>query len=716
MLVLEKGYMSASNHNLRAVRLLLMALILASLFALAFYGGNAYREGKFLTFSFKASVILYVIVILIGLICLWITYRSPNSFLRSITWLNEHLLNAAVILIILLLSSFVLSICRAWLRLFSSLGDNYSSLLNAVIGANRLTSLFIWEWLVLASVILLIGYYYLVSAKLLKEVFLRTNTAAFLVFMAYLTSCMVICLIGLQEVLPHWLIASATQAERFVREPLYHEARLWLWVWVVIIMIGTAFLLSVYYKGQWKARYTIPFLMALAVSYFLLTRFALITTPLGFDYHWDILYRSNDSAGYLSYDWGRMNPRPPMYPLFVQWIAGNDAQKYLAGIPWNKPVKPTNNPLLGVVQYQKLFVLGASLLAAFAMMGLLKSPLPVVLFLALYDAAFYTDFFGHLLTEALAAAWLFLILAAFFGYFWKKHWLFLLFMGVGCACIYLTRPSGIFCLVFLGIAGLYGLIKNWRSTWAAVLISLLVMGLIISAPSLADYVLAGSFQPTPTFALQIVAFAVEVAQPTDLQAMPDEMSRKFLEKVLEKKALEAEEEKSLYPQDKYSDVEMLRLRYRIANHKFRMAIGPTSAQEVLGKEATMATTTAFMQRVSIILLSRHWKEYLSIGLKQFGYAMNILSRLKTPGSFLFLYLGTILCCVLVGGEAAWSSIALIAAHAVQVLLAGFFDIPTYRYIYATEFLVILAWSVLIIRWFSTRVFKKMEDRLAPKEV
>jgi len=708
--------MKASNSYLTAAKIILVVLILASLFALAFYGGNAYRDGKSATLSFKLSVVLYGVAILVGAVSLWMICRSPKVFLRYTAWLNTQPWSAAILLLILLLSSFMLSVCWAWLRLFLSLGDNYSSLIHVVVLVNKFTSLFIWEWLIFVAAIILIGHYYFVSDSLLSEVFHRTKSGTFLVMMANLLSCTVICLIGLQEALPHWLIANSAQAERFVREPLYHEARLWLWVWLVIIMIGTAFLLSIYLKNQWKVRYSIPFLIALAVSYFLLTRFALITTPLGFDYHWDILYRSNDSGGYLSYQWGKMNPRPPVYPLFVQWIAGDDAQKYLADIPWNKPVKPLGNPLLAVVQYQKVFMLGASLLAVFALMGLLRSPLPVVLFLALYDAAFYTDFFGHLLTEALAAAWLFLILAAFFGYFWKKHWIFLFLMGIGCAGIYLTRPSGIFCLVFLGIAGLYGIINHWKFTWIAILITCLVMGLIISAPSLADYALAGSFQPTPTFALQIVAFAVEVAQPSDMQAMPDEVSRRFLEKVLEKKVLEAEEEKALYPQTEYSDAEMLRLRYRIANHKFRMAIGPRSVQEALGQEATMASSAAFMQKVSIILLSRHWKEYLSIGLRQFVYAMDVLSRLKTPQSFLFLYLGTILACVLIKGEVGWISTALLAAHVLQVLLAGFFDIPTYRYVYATEFLVILAWSVLIIWWFTSWLLGKMGDKHAAENV
>jgi hypothetical protein len=185
-----------------------------------------------------------------------------------------------------------------------------------------------------------------------------------------------------------------------------------------------------------------------------------------------------------------------------------------------------------VSRAQKIVMLGTSLVACFALMGLTNPPLAATFFLWLYDHYFFSQLTSYILTETLNQSLVFLLIAVFLVFIWKRWRWLIPCAGALCATFFLTRPASLYGGVFMAVMLIMALLWNWRAYWLPALISLLLAGGLVSLPVFYSYIKTGNLMSTPTYALQMWSFAVEFATPEDIPYMPDELSRQLLSKVL----------------------------------------------------------------------------------------------------------------------------------------------------------------------------------------
>jgi hypothetical protein len=151
-----------------------------------------------------------------------------------------------------------------------------------------------------------------------------------------------------------------------------------------------------------------------------------------------------------------------MYPLFIQHVTtGTGFDHKLDKYPINQPIRDTSDPLMRVTRAQKVVLLTSRLLACAALMGLMYSPMTALFFLGLYEFGFFSQEINHILSEPLAQTWMFLILAVFFAFLWKR-WKFLLLLG-GAFC------AGIYGGVLLAAMLLWAMKADWRKYWLSCL-------------------------------------------------------------------------------------------------------------------------------------------------------------------------------------------------------------------------------------------------------
>ena len=341
-----------------------------------------------------------------------------------------------------------------------------------------------------------------------------------------------------------------------------------------------------------------------------------------------------------------------------------------------------------VAQAQKVVLLAASLAACAALMALMSSALPVLFFLWLFEYGFFSQEINHIMTEPIAQAWLFFILASFFAFLWKR-WKFLLPLGgLFCAALYLTRPAGVYGGVLLAAMILWAALSDWRGYRLICLASILLAGLLVTLPIFYSYIITGTLTPSPMYAIARIAFALRVATPEDLNLMPDQDSREFLTEALEMKKVEESKIKVKYPQEAEQNFVMI--------VKNTYSIAPVAAREVLpgGSKADM---DKLLLKVSNPLLNKHRWEYYRVGWSSFWYATTRMSldRIKSPIGFWVVILICLVLAILLRGWVGFSSVTLIITHLAHLAVVSLFDIPIQRYIWATEFLILLALFILI---------------------
>jgi MFS family permease len=336
-----------------------------------------------------------------------------------------------------------------------------------------------------------------------------------------------------------------------------------------------------------------------------------------------------------------------------------------------------------VVRVQKIVLLACSLLTCAALMGLMSSTLPAIFFLWLYEYGFFSPEISQIMSEPIAQAWLFLILASFFAFLWKR-WKFLLpLSGFFCAGLYLTRPAGFYGGVLLAAMFLWALYHGWRSYWLPCLIAVLLAAALVASPILYTYFTVGNLSPTPMYALAKIAFALQVAEPEDINRMPDEEAHRFLIKALEIKRVEDAKIEAVVRQGTHPYFTQVTANIYI--------VSTLAINEVL-PEGSPTDKINLLARVSTPLLAHHRFEYYKLALNSFWYATTRLS--------IYYFSGIITICLvlalLLRGWAGFSAIALILTHLTHLWIVSLFDIPILRYIWATQFLILL--SLFILLW------------------
>jgi hypothetical protein len=551
----------------------------------------------------------------------------------------------------------------------------------------------IMVWVILVSIQTVLGLLYLYKYRLQAGIHadIARPTSKLMTILAFIASLSILW-VGLSKALPFLLVYKNVEAGLYAESAEMVQLHLWAWIMAAVINLPVGWVSyrwlkrlggSVYLLG-----YLLPFLVALLVAYTLLTGFVPGVSLTGYKSEWNVFYLRSDSGSYIQ-GYSREAARPPVYPLFIQLITGwVGINPTLEGLSIKEPIGDVTNPLMRVAQAQIVLLLAASLIACAALMALMSSPLPALFFLWLYEYGFFSQEINHIMTEPLAQAWLFLILATFFAFLWKPWKILLPLTGLLCTLLYLTRPAGIYSGVLLAAMIFWAILSDWREYWLSCLGSILLASFLVTLPIFYGYITTGILTPSPMYANTRIAFALRVATPEDISLMPDEDSKEFLAKALQLKEIEDAKVMAIYPQDPEHTFVMIVKNIYIIASVVAMEVSP-------GRSKT--DTDILLLKISKPILEKHRWEYYRLGWNSFWYATTRMSldRLKTPIGFWGVFVIILLLAAIFRGWVGLSSITLTLTHLVHLAVVSLFDVPIQRYIWATEFLILLALFILI---------------------
>lgn len=545
-------------------------------------------------------------------------------------------------------------------------------------------------WLMLVSIQTTLALLYLYAGQFKQAIqaeFARPRPRILVILTAL--AILSLLAVGLSRAVPFILEPDKDLALHLVQNDIVENIHRYVWILAIYFNLILAWLLSWKLHSQAVSgldyiRYFLPLLIALLFSYYCLT---VIGTGKFWDIdkssNWNVFYITSDSGGYVQ-KYSNNSIRPPVYPLFIQLLtAGTGFNPTFEEYQLKLTIKDVQDPLMRVVRAQKIVLLACSLVACAALMGLISSPIPAIFFLWFYEYGFFSPEISQIMSEPIAQAWLFLILASFFAFLWKRWKSLLPLSGFFCAGLYLTRPAGVYSGVLLAAMFLWALYHGWRNYWLPCLMAVLLATALIASPILYTYFTVGNLSPTPMYALAKIAFALQVAEPEDINRMPDEEARRFLTKALEIKRVEDAKIEAAVPQGTHPYFTQITANLYI--------VSALAINDVL-PEGSPTDKINLLARVSPPLLAHHRFEYYKLGLNSFWYATTHLS--------IYYFWGIIIICLVLAlflqGWVGFSAIALILTHLTHLCIISLFDIPILRYIWATQFLILL--SLFILLW------------------
>lgn len=410
---------------------------------------------------------------------------------------------------------------------------------------------------------------------------------------------------------------------------------------------------------------------------------------------WDSFAISDDSASYLA-DPLRQFDRPMGYSAFLALTADPAIRnpEALKGLP-KKPIKDAQQlALLQPIRAQKIFLCLSSALMAWALCLVIPAPIAAGLVLLLWTGGWMCPEMDRYLTECVTQSWLFLLVAAFTWCASKRSGYGLILAAALCGALINTRSAGIYSIIFLISAGLCLLWTRRRRALLPLATSICLFAVLFFAPSLYRAYVKGTFLPAPRFADQQMAFALQVARPSDIDLMPDEQSREYFVRALERKAVADQELLSSPGFEKKFGFSYLNSNlYKVARWTARsFGLDNDAARPIF---ATVAR----------IVLREHRMEYLKLAAESFMYATSPgQTRIDLPFlSFWGIILVTVLAALAVRGAESAIGLTLIAAHLLHLAVIASFDVPLQRYINATELLVLIGVTLVASRSLSVAI-------------
>lgn len=549
-------------------------------------------------------------------------------------------------------------------------------------------------WVTLVSIQTILGLLYLYGGQFREDI--RADFAKpvpRLVTGFVILGALSLLMMAVIKAAPFLFLGNLDRALRFTQEPSMLNLYRWVWGIVIVINLLAAWLIqkksrAVKISSEYPQWYRFLYLLALAGAYIVLTIIVVYKCWFGGLSGWSVFYLSRDSGSYMA-GYSPTSSRPPLYPLFIDLAtAGTSFKHSTEGYVGHKAVTDVNDPLMRVTRAQKIVLLGTSLVACFALMGLTNPPLAATFFLWLYDHNFFSQLTSYVLAETLNQSLVFLLIAVFLVFIWKRWRWLIPCAGLLCAALFLTRPASLYGGVFWVVMLVMALLWNWRAYWLPALISIVLAGGLVSLPIIYSYLKTGNLMPTPTYALQLWAFAIEFAKPEDIAYMPDEVSRQLLTKVLVVKSVVNETVKEQY------DDEIIQAWVSLARNKYRSPIYGV-VNEVL-PNGTDYERDSLRLKVSTILLKRHRAEYLQFGWNSFMVATNIQTRLKWPFGFWIIAAAILVLVFIFRNWVGLSAVTLTLVHLTHMVIVSLYDLPVIRYVWDTEFLVLLA--VFLLAW------------------
>jgi len=302
----------------------------------------------------------------------------------------------------------------------------------------------------------------------------------------------------------------------------------------------------------------------------------------------------------------------------------------------------------------------------------------------MYDFHFFSPLMNEIVTEPLVESLLFLLVAVFILFLQKGNKILLIVASILSVALYFTRLASVFGVLFLLAMIVWGLVINWRRYWLPALSSVTLYFILFFMPAIISH--SDNTVPSKYSApAKLACFALEIAAPDDVHTVPNEAQRTFLLRALQKRQAAYENIKN----EPWKDIDKTRYLLSTAfNNGFAYNTAETIARET-GQNATQIMLSTFLQ-----LIARHPLGYTKLIWDSVQYGTNI-TRLTFPFGFWAFIIPLFIVCLILRGWVGYGSAVLMLAHLSHALIASLFDVPTTRYIWVTEFLVLIAAFLLI---------------------
>ncbi len=403
--------------------------------------------------------------------------------------------------------------------------------------------------------------------------------------------------------------------------------------------------------------------------------------------HWNKAITCPDSDLYV-----QNRSRPPLYPWFIQACAHGSAWEPSDFRTISRPLPAPSMAMLGVIRAQRLLFWSMILLAAWSVSFLVSRPLAVLFFFTLHLNQFLLpELENCLMSEMLAEAFLLLSVAAFAWILARRALWPLPVLAAAYGCLVLTRSAGAFAIVLLGVATVTAVVSHWRRK--AALAGALGLAGLIGSVCLAlllwnSHARNGIWSLSPLGNWERIAFALQCADATDVEQMPDAESREFLDLALHRKKelLAAQGKADTKLEDFDLNLNCWQAAEPVAVSMFEARFGgPASGPNVF------AYVHDLFGRVADDVLARRRDRYFQIVRHSFlTLASRDCTRLKWKGLSFFALLGLgLVCCLLGRNRCALASATFLLAHLANLVVMSCFELPLARYVQFSEWLCLL---------------------------
>jgi hypothetical protein len=478
---------------------------------------------------------------------------------------------------------------------------------------------------------------------------------------------------GAKYTLTYPTVDPSFQVEELSSSKLY-------WIILLILTFISSILLCKPSKTDFaeiKIYFFLPLL--LISSYYVF--FAQIPTKWG-PLSWNTFAVNPDSQGW-SESYTFSSSRPPLYPTLINAVFYFNDQRS-SDIDWSTiPIgkiigDQPQNPLLKVVKTQKLLFLSGFLLCAWVLMSFFPPPMVLLAFYWIFANSFIPHEFDSIFAETIAQAWMYVVSSAFIAFVFNKSKKHFILLALATAILLHIRSSGVFILLLYFVAGFYFIYFHKYKSYKTLIISVLVLSLTILSPNILRFIETGLFTPAPMFSDARIAFALQVAKPKDLNLIKDNKSREFFQKALKRRNKVHKRWYKKYNID--SELKLLGANlYRVAHPVAeRMGLNETEKRGVF-------------QSVAEPIILKNYKAYFALFAESFDYAFNSITRFGKNiwGGFLSFSMFYLLLCLFFRTKGAFIAFSFWSAHLFHIVIICLFDVPQERYIFASEFLLIL---------------------------
>lgn len=410
---------------------------------------------------------------------------------------------------------------------------------------------------------------------------------------------------------------------------------------------------------------------------------------------------TGDSVSYLvRYDYNSV--RPPVYPWFIRTAVGG-----IKAESWRlERIKPDDARLARVVAAQT--VLYAIALAAFFCALCLILPGPFVFVIAaLLLAREYHPAAGMvniIMSETLTATFMLALATVFLLSLRHSRRGYALVGGVLFAALFLTRPAAAYGAVACAAIFAVAIMQRDRLFNREVILGAAITVALSLAPSIYVYKKTGLFLIAPNgLSLSAKAwFTAALATPADIARMPDAETKRYLEIILERRPrayqiVENNQWVDVLPQLRWHAPIVFpagqgkQPAWRYANMNLNQVVSP-ALMEV--RQTNTFRTVDLISKAFWPVVKAHKDDFYRMCSESFSYAWNKVTRTRALFPWTVFFIVLFAAVVLHPSLGVVASVFL-ATHAMNLLVVSTNDAPIARYIYATDYFVLLAAAISV---------------------